>query len=48
MINIDSKIKIYLYAGSTDMRKGMQGLAMLAEENVAEKYSIIEKDIDIK
>lgn len=30
---IDSKIKIYLYARSTDMRKGMQGLAMMAEAN---------------
>ena len=39
MINIDSKIKIYLYAGDTDMRKGMNGLAMLAEENIPEKYS---------
>lgn len=39
MINIDSKIKIYLYAGSADMRKGMQGLAMLAERNVPEKYN---------
>ena len=37
MINIDSKIKIYLYTGSTDMRKGMHGLAMLAEEKVREK-----------
>ena len=37
MINIDSKIKIYLYAGSTDMRKGMNGLAMLVEEKVPEK-----------
>lgn len=38
MINIDGKIKIYLYAGSTDMRKGMHGLAMLAEEIVSGKY----------
>ena len=38
MINIDSRIKIYLYAGSTDMRKGMNGLAMLAEEKIPEKY----------
>ena len=38
MINIDGKIKIYLYAGSTDMRKGMHGLAMLAEEKLSEKY----------
>ena len=32
MISIDSKIEIYLYGGSTDMRKGIQGLAMLIEE----------------
>lgn len=38
MINIDSKIKIYLCAGSTDMRKGIHGLAMLAEGKVSEKY----------
>ena len=38
MINIDSKMKIYLYAVNTDMRKGMHGLAMLAEEKVPEKY----------
>jgi transposase len=38
MINIEGKIKIYLYAGSTDMRKGMHGLAMLAEEKLSEKY----------
>ena len=38
MINIDSKIKIYLYTGNTDMRKGMHGLAMLVEENVVAKY----------
>ena len=37
MINIDMKIKIYLYAGSTDMRKGMNGLAMLVEEKVSDK-----------
>ena len=37
MINIDSKIKIYLHTGSTDMRKGMHGLAMLAEEKVSGK-----------
>ena len=38
MINIDSRIKIYLYAGSRDMRKGMHVLAMLAEEKIPEKY----------
>ena len=31
MITIDSKIEIYLYAGSTDMRKGIHGLAMMNE-----------------
>ena len=38
MISIDSKIEIYLYGGSTDMRKGMHGLAMLIEENIEKKY----------
>ncbi len=38
MINIDGRITIYLYAGSTDMRKGMHGLAMLAEEKLSEKH----------
>ena len=37
MITIDSKIEIYLYAGSTDMRKGIHGLAMLIEENIEKK-----------
>jgi len=37
MISIDSKIKIYLCIGSTDMRKGMHGLAMLAEEKISGK-----------
>ena len=37
MISIDSKIKIYLSVGITDMRKGMHGLAMLAEEKLAGK-----------
>ena len=37
MISIDSKIKIYLSVGITDTRKGMHGLAMLAEEKLAGK-----------
>ena len=37
MISIDSKIAIYLYGGSTDMRKGIHGLAMLIEENIEKK-----------
>ena len=35
MISIDSKIEIYLYGGSTDMRKGIHGLAMLIEDKSA-------------
>ena len=38
MISIDRKIEIYLYGGSTDMRKGIHGLAMLIEENIEKKY----------
>jgi transposase len=30
MLNIDSKTKVYLATGHTDMRKGFQKLAMLA------------------
>ena len=37
MISIDSKIEIYLYGGSTDMRKGIHGLAMLIEEKIGKK-----------
>ena len=37
MISINSKIEIYLYGGSTDMRKGMHGLVMLIEENIEKK-----------
>ena len=38
MINVDSKIKIYLYGGNTDMRKGINGLGMLIEEKIKEEY----------
>ena len=37
MISIDSKIEIYLYGGSTDMRKGIHGLAMLIEDKIGKK-----------
>ncbi len=37
MINIGN-IKIYLCTGATDMRKGMNGLTMLAEQILSEQY----------
>ena len=53
MISIDSKIEIYLYGGSTDMRKGIHGLAMVIEEkigkNVEKKdYSYLEVKREIE
>ena len=35
MLNISSDIRIYLYNGSTDMRKGINGLSLLAESIVS-------------
>lgn len=37
MINIGN-IRIYLCTGATDMRKGMNGLTMLAEQLLSERY----------
>jgi len=47
MISIDSKIEIYLYGGSTDMRKGIHGLAMLIEENIEKKCGKVSLSIKI-
>ena len=32
MLNIDSNVKIYLCTGATDMRKGINGLSILAQK----------------
>lgn len=37
MLNI-GKIKIYLCTGSTDMRKGINGLSLLAQEVLSKNY----------
>ena len=36
MISLGSGLRIYLACGVTDMRKGMTGLAMLVQQNLAE------------
>jgi transposase len=36
MISLASGVRIYLACGVTDMRKGMVGLAMLVQQNLAE------------
>ena len=39
MLNLKPNIKIYLCTGYTDMRKGMHGLSILAQELVSEKFA---------
>ena len=36
-------IRIYLCTGSTDMRKGMNGLTILAEQLLSEQYDLATK-----
>jgi len=36
MIALQSDVRVYLACGYTDMRKGMQGLAMLVQQVLAE------------
>ena len=36
MIALQSDVRVYLACGYTDMRKGMQGLAMLVQQMLAE------------
>ena len=36
MIALPSGVRVYLACGYTDMRKGMQGLAMLVQQVLAE------------
>ena len=38
MLNIGSDIRIYLYNGSTDMRKGINGLSLLAESILSDQF----------
>lgn len=38
MLNIGSKISIYLYTGSTDMRKGINGLSLLAQSILSDQF----------
>lgn len=39
MLNIVSDIKIYLCTGCTDMRKGINGLSILAQSLLSESFS---------
>lgn len=39
MLTLDSNIKIYLSSGITDMRKGINGLSILASEIISTKLS---------
>jgi len=38
MLNIGSDIRIYLYTGSTDMRKGINGLSLLAQSILSGQF----------
>lgn len=38
MLNMDSSCKIYLCTGSTDMRKGINGLSILAQDILSGKF----------
>ena len=38
MLNIGSDTRIYLYNGSTDMRKGINGLSLLAESILSDQF----------
>ena len=38
MLNIGSDIRIYLYTGSTDMRKGINGLSLLAQSILSDQF----------
>lgn len=39
MLNLAGNIKIYLACGHTDMRKGINGLSILAQDLVAKSFS---------
>jgi hypothetical protein len=40
MIALQSDVRVYLACGYTDMRKGMQGLAMLVQQVLAEDLGL--------
>ena len=40
MINVNCNIKIYLCTGCTDMRKGINGLSILAQKLLSEEFSL--------
>lgn len=39
MLNLDSNIKIYLCTGCTDMRKGINGLSILAQKLLSQEFA---------
>lgn len=39
MLNLDSNIKIYLCTGQTDMRKGINGLSILAQKLLSQQFA---------
>ena len=39
MLNLDSNIKIYLCTGQTDMRKGINGLSILAQKLLSQEFA---------
>lgn len=39
MLNVSSNIKIYLCTGNTDMRKGINGLSILAQTLLSEEFA---------
>ena len=43
MIWLSSGLRVYLACGVTDMRKGMVGLSMLVQQNLAEEKAADEK-----
>ena len=40
MLNIGYEIKIYLCTGCTDMRKGINGLTILAQTLLSEQFAV--------
>ena len=39
MLNLSGKVKIYIAPGLTDMRKGVQGLSVLAQDNLLQNVT---------
>ena len=40
MLNVNFNIKIYLCTGPTDMRKGINGLSILAQELLSKEFAL--------